>query len=120
MNINYKHIGHRIRQERIRNRLSQENLAELTNSSPQYISHIETARKKPSLETLIKIANALHVSIDDLIAENLTINHYKYDAELSRIIKGCSDYERRVILDIASAVKFSLQQNNWIHNTEKQ
>ena len=119
MNINYKHIGNRIRQERIRNKLSQENLAELTDCSPQYISHIETARKKVSLEMLIKIANTLHVSVDQLIAENLIVSQYRYDAELSRIIKGCSIYERRIILDIASAVKFCLKQNNWIRNTEK-
>ena len=119
MNINYKHIGHCIRQERIRNRLSQENLAELTNSSPQYISHIETARKKPSLEMLVKIANTLQISVDFLIAENLTISQHKHDAEFSSILKDCSNYERRVILDIAVAVKVSLKQNNWIHNTEK-
>ncbi len=117
--VNYKHIGRRIRQERMRNKLSQEELSEMINSSPQYISLIETARKKPSLEMLIRIANALQVSIDQLIAENLTTNQIRYDAELSRILKGCSNYERRVILDIATAIRYSLKDNNWIINTDK-
>ncbi len=103
----------------MRNKLSQEELYEMINSSPQYISLIETARKKPSLEMLIRIANALQVSIDQLIAENLTTNQIRYDAELSRILKGCSNYERRVILDIATAIRYSLKDNNWIINTDK-
>ena len=41
MGLNYKHIGRRIREERIRTGMSQEKLAELADSSPQYISHIK-------------------------------------------------------------------------------
>lgn len=119
MKVNYKQIGIRIRQERQRNKLSQEQLAELADASPQYISHIETGRKKTSLEILVRIANALNVSVDQLLADNLTASQYKYDAELYQIIKECSNYERRVILDIALAVKFSLEENRWIINITK-
>ncbi|SFE89318.1 helix-turn-helix domain-containing protein [Succiniclasticum ruminis] len=119
MNLNYKHIGRRIRQERIRNNLSQEKLAEMTDSSPQYISHIETGRKKASLEMLVRIANALDVTADQLIAENLTASRYRCDAELSRLIAGCSSYERRIILDIALATRYSLEENRWLIITDK-
>ena len=63
MGLNYKHIGRRIREERIRTGMSQEKLAELADSSPQYISHIENARKKASLEMIVRVANALDVSV---------------------------------------------------------
>lgn len=119
MKINYKQIGIRIRQERIRNRLSQEQLAELANVSPQYISHIETGRKRASLEIIVYIVNALNISLDQLLADNLTASQYKYDAELYQIIKGCTNYERRVILDIALAARFSLDENRWIINVSK-
>ena len=117
MEINYKHIGSRIRQERTRNQLSQEQLAELTDSSPQYISHIETARKKPSLEMIVRIANVLDITVDQLIAEN--VRQYKFDAELSRLVAGCTIYERRIILNVAVAVRYVLQENRWILNTDK-
>ena len=119
MSINYKQIGQRIRQERGRHRLSQEQLAELTGASPQYISHIETARKKASLEMLVRLANALDVSVDQLLADNLTASQYKVDAELSRLFTGCTHYERRIILEIAAAARYILEEYRWMHNTDK-
>ena len=119
MGINYKQIGQRIRRERIRNRLSQEQLAELTGSSPQYISHIETARKKASLEMLVRLANVLDISVDQLIADNLTGSQYKCDEELNRLFIGCTHYERRIILEIATATRYILEEYRWIHNADK-
>ena len=66
MKLNYKHLGRRIREERIRAGISQARLAEMADSSPQYISHIENARKKASLGLIVRIANALdfiHASV---------------------------------------------------------
>ena len=119
MKINYQYIGQRIRQERTLNRLSQEQLAELTDSSPQYISHIETARKRPSLEMLVRIANALNVSVDQLIADNLTAGQYRGDQELSRLLAGCTPYERRVILELAQALRYILEEYRWIMTIDK-
>ena len=119
MQINYQYIGQRIRQERLRHRLSQEQLAELTDSSPQYISHIETARKKASLEMLVRIANALNTSVDQLIADNLTAGQYRSDQELSRLLAGCTPYERRIILEIATATRYILEEYRWIITLDK-
>lgn len=112
MGINYKQIAYCIRQERTRTGISQEKLAEMTDSSPQYISHIETGRKKPSLEMIIRIANALDVSVDQLLSENLTGRKYKCDEELAHLINGCSNYERKVILDLALAARYILKENH--------
>ena len=119
MQINYQYIGQRIRQERTRNRLSQEQLAELTDSSPQYISHIETGRKRASLEMLVRIANALNASVEQLIADNLTAGQYRGDQELSRLLAGCTPYERRVILELAQALRYILEEYRWIMTIDK-
>ena len=119
MKLNYKYIGQRIRQERTCKHLSQERLAELTDSSPQYISHIETARKKASLEMLVRIANALDTSVDQLIGDNLTCSQYRYDTELYRLFTGCSNYERRIILEIATATRYILEEYRWIISIDK-
>ena len=58
MNLNYVQIGNRIREARIAAKLSQATLAELADTSPQYISHIENGRKKASLSSLVSIASA--------------------------------------------------------------
>ena len=119
MALNYKHIGRRIRQERLRKRLSQEKLAEMTDSSPQYISHIENARKRASLEMIVRIAKALDISVDQILSENLSVTQYKCDAELTRLVSGCSNFERRVILDVALAARYSLKENKWMVHTDK-
>ena len=62
-----RNIGQAIRYYRKKKGLSQYKLAELTNLSTSYISEIETAKKIPSMETLINIANALEVDIWDLL-----------------------------------------------------
>ena len=120
MKLNYKHLGRRIREERIRARVSQARLAEMTDSSPQYISHIENARKKASLGLIVRVANALEISVDQLLSESLTGSSYPGDAELSLLLSGCSNYERRVILDSAKALRSILKQTGWIVLADKE
>lgn len=48
-------------------RISQEELAELSDLSQQYICSIENAKVNPSIFTMMKIAEALNVSVNDLI-----------------------------------------------------
>lgn len=55
MEINYALIGKRIRETRKQRGLSAEELAEIADLSTVYISYIENAKRKPSLESLIKI-----------------------------------------------------------------
>ena len=71
MEINYKKLGKRIQSARKEAGLSQEQLAEAIGKSPSAISTIETGKRGASLETLIRIANALQVSADYLLADQL-------------------------------------------------
>ena len=63
MEINYALIGKRIRETRKQRGLSAEELAEIADLSTVYISYIENAKRKPSLESLIKISNALEITM---------------------------------------------------------
>lgn len=62
-----KNIASNIRQQRAKNKISQEKLSELTGISQQFICNIETEKVNPSVETLLKIANALNVTLNDLV-----------------------------------------------------
>ena len=57
--VNHRQIGYRIKEVREQNHLSQAQLAEITDLSVSYISHIENAKRKASLESIIRIVNAL-------------------------------------------------------------
>jgi transcriptional regulator with XRE-family HTH domain len=60
-------IGSRIREKRQELALTQENLANSLNVTPQHISAIELDQREPSLELLVKIAVELGTSTDYLL-----------------------------------------------------
>jgi len=62
-------FGHKIRQERLKQNLSQEELAEKANLHRTYIGMIERAEKNITLINIEKISNALGVSISELFRE---------------------------------------------------
>ena len=68
--MNYEAMGKNISCIRNKKQLTQEQLAEKTNISTVFVSQIETAVRKPSLETICKIATALDTTIDTLIGNN--------------------------------------------------
>ena len=60
-------IATNLRKFRAIKRISQEELAELSDLSQQYICSIENAKVNLSIFTMMKIAEALNVSVNDLI-----------------------------------------------------
>lgn len=68
MELDYKAIGKRIKIARIRADLTQEGLSAQVSLSPSHMSNIETGTTKVSLTTIVNIANALSVTVDDLLA----------------------------------------------------
>lgn len=60
-------IAGNIRQYRAKQKISQEKLSEITGISQQHISNIENEQVNPSIEVLLAIANALKVTINDLV-----------------------------------------------------
>mgnify|MGYP000228704335 CR=1 FL=1 len=63
--VNHRQIGYRIKEVRELNHISQAQLAEMTDLSVSYISHIENAKRKASLESVIRIVNALGITVDE-------------------------------------------------------
>ncbi len=61
-----KIIGQRIRNYRIEQHLSQEKLAELSGCHPTYIGQVERGEKNATVESIEKIAAALHIPLSQL------------------------------------------------------
>lgn len=62
-----KQLGLAIKVERVRNGLSQEELAEKANLHRTYIGMVERAERNISVINLIQIAQALNVGLDKLV-----------------------------------------------------
>ncbi|MCL1790023.1 MAG: helix-turn-helix domain-containing protein [Peptococcaceae bacterium] len=65
--MDYLRLGKNIRAARKASSITQEKLAELVDLSTVFISQIENASRKPSLETIYKISCSLNTPIDDLV-----------------------------------------------------
>ena len=110
MSIDYKSIGRRIKAARTRLDMTQERLAEQVNLSPSHLSNIETGTTKVSLPTIVKLANALQVSVDSLLADSVVQSKAVFEEDIQTILSDCDDYEIRVIADIAAATKKTLRK----------
>lgn len=109
--LDYARIGRRISEFRRARKLSQFQLAELAEVTDSYISHIETGRKKPSLESLVRIASALGITLDRILLGNQVADLKDYLPEIRNLMKDCSPYEKAVILDMVKSLKSSMRKN---------
>ncbi len=109
--LNYKLIGQRIKQLRRINGVTQEMLAEKVDLSRVYIAYIEMGKRKPSLESIVKISQVLNTSTDNILIGNTTPNDNDYQLDLSLLLVDCSNYEKRIIIDTIKALKTSLINN---------
>lgn len=114
MVVDYKSIGLQIKEKRTAVNMSQAILAELSGSSPQYISHVETGRKRISLELLVRIAHVLNTPVNILLFGNSIHESGEFSVEMENITNGCTDFEKKVILDVTAAIKASLERNRWM------
>ena len=69
--VDYKALGKNIRKYRIRAGLRQEDLAEKCDCSNSHIGQVENACTIPSLEMVLNIANALDVTVDQLLIASI-------------------------------------------------
>lgn len=109
---NFKLIGERIRDKRRGQSLSQSTLAELTNLSDSYISHVENGKKQVSLSALLKISAALLVPLQEFLTGNQpTRVEEEYAADMMELLSDCTPFEKRVLYENTVNLKRSLRNN---------
>lgn len=96
--IDYKSLGSRVKYHRLRNKMSQEDLADRVQMSRVHISYLERGERIPSMESFVNLANALNVSADELLAGSLLITGESMDTEGVAILSDCSFNERQILL----------------------
>lgn len=100
MTIDYSLVGKRVAEIRKQRKLTQEQLAEKANISSNYLSHIETSRSIPSLETLVDLCEALGTTPDQIL---LGTTHAKEDymvSDIAQKLMQCTEYERRIVFHL--------------------
>lgn len=96
----YKLLGNRIRQERLKLNLTQEQLAEKVDLSTSYIGQIERGERNISLDTLVVICKSLGVTIDYLLQDSVNIEEDIVYNQLYQLISNRSLNEKVMALDV--------------------
>jgi transcriptional regulator with XRE-family HTH domain len=99
--IDYKDLGTRIKKKREGKKMSQAELASRTDLSTQHISNVENARSKIGLEKLVRIADALDCSVDELLCGSMkTGSRSVYSDEIAGILEDFSNTEMKVLPEL--------------------
>ena len=109
--INYKLIGKRIKEARTRLGITQEQLAELACISRQYIGMLEQGEKRPTLQTIVSLADALNITVDELLTGNLKYDPSEFLTDIDYVLFDCSTYEKQVLFELLLALKKILRDN---------
>ena len=111
MKTDYSLIGERIKFWRQQRSLTQEQLAEMVELTPGFISLIETGKKRVSLETLLSVCRALNVTTNDLLVGNQIRQESDYNTEFSELTVKLNDSERHLVFEITKAVCKTIYKN---------
>lgn len=88
--MDYKLLGRNIRKYRLLFELRQEDLAESVQCTSSHIGQIENGRGIPSLEMVVNIANALHVTVDQLLLNELECPEIVYLRDIEKRMQELS------------------------------
>lgn len=112
--MDYILLGKRIRDERLLLRLTLEKLAERTDKSINFIGQIERGEGKPSLETMVDIANALGTTVDSLLQDNVKAVNDSIGKEIEAIIRTLDNNGKQFILDVVKRYSYYHQQQKTV------
>lgn len=99
-----KLIGMRLKELRKSKYLSQEQLAEKADINSKYLSRMERGTENPTLDMLIKLANALEVEMWEIFDFGHVKSHKELKESLQSIIKSADEPTLRLALKVIRAV----------------
>ena len=111
MKTDYVLIGEQIKFWRQQRSLTQEQLAEMVELTPGFISLIETGKKRASLETLLSFCCVLNITLNDLLVGNQIIQETDYNTEFSELTVKLNESERLLVFEITKAVCKTICRN---------
>ena len=86
--MDYRRLGERIREERLRLNLTQAQLAEDVDISDTYMGAIERGERSLTLGTLVRLVNRLGVSVDYILADSVSDSDSNILNQFRQIIDG--------------------------------
>ncbi len=98
--MNYSFLGKRIREERLRLNLTQEQLAEDINISTAYLGQVERGERHITLDRLIPLSERLGVSVDFLLSDYIHPDDDISIALIRQLLEGRTDKEKALVINM--------------------
>lgn len=96
-------LGERIKKQRLKLRLTQEQLGEVSDVTSAYIGQIERNERTPSLKRLKKIAKQLNISVEYLAVGTRTQS--SLNEEILSELQGIDEKQIALIAEIIRIIK---------------
>ena len=104
MTLDYEVIGKRIKKERLKHNLTQEEMADKISTSIAFYSRIETGKSHINLKRLVQISDLFGVTAGYfLVGSSENINGY-LNKEFKEILEQCSPKQQKFIYQLAELV----------------
>ena len=110
--MDYKRLGERIREERLRLHLTQAQLAEAVDISDTYMGSIERGERSLTLDTLVRLVNRLGVTVDYLLADAVPETDSNILDQFKQIVDGQPLERKQMALDVLRTI-FSYFEKKW-------
>ncbi len=102
-------IGKRLREARLEKGYTQQAVVKMAGIGTMYLGEIERGLKMPSLSSFVKIIEALEVSADYVLRDELSAGqNYIYD-ELTQRLNGLTPKQRKAAVEILDAYLRNLE-----------
>ena len=82
----------------------------MSNQEPSNISHIERLDTKLSLPTIVIIANALGITVDDLLCDSLKESRLSFEKVAGDILSDCTHRDLKIITETMLSIKENLRK----------
>ena len=99
-------LGKRIREERKKYHLTQEELSEKIDISDSYLGQIERGERGVTIQNLLKISQILGVSIDYLLSDSVDLERINDNLmnEIVQLIMHRTNEEKKLVHDLVKTL----------------
>ena len=102
--MDYKRLGERIREERLRLHLTQAQLAEAIDISDTYMGSIERGERSLTLDTLVRLVNRLGVTVDYLLADSVADSDTNIMEQFKQIIDNQPMERKQMAINVLRTI----------------
>ena len=102
--MDYRMLGKRIRKERLRLNLTQEQLSEDIEISTAYLGQIERGERSLTLDKLVKLANRLRVTVDYLLSDSVSISPDNQTDRILQLLQDKTTEEKEMAFQVLNTI----------------